>query len=123
MLIKSLRLFSGFMKTKQFPTKVQYLKDPGKMLSTLFCTLTTLLPLVYLKQWVHLKSSNEAEVRLLKYFYRQDESPVKATFPILNSIKLFSWGLSSEIWKKKLKENEELILSEFLDIHDLLTVN
>lgn len=93
------------------------------MLSTLFCTLTALLPLVYLKQWVHLKSSNEAEVRLLKYFYRQDESPVKATFPILNSIKLFSWGLSSEIWKKKLKENEELILSEFLDIHDLLTVN
>lgn len=96
MVRKSFRLFLGLMKTKQFPTKVQYLEDPWKMLSTLFCTLTTLFPLVYLKQWVHLQSSNEAEVRLLKYFYREDESPVKASFPINILMGIVLWDLEEE---------------------------
>ena len=94
------------MKTKQFLTKGEYLEGAGKTLSALFCTLAMLLLLVYLKQWVHLQSSKEAEVRLLKYFYTQDESPAKVTFSSLNSIKPFSWGVFSELWKKKLKRSK-----------------
>lgn len=102
MVRKSFRLFLGLMKTKQFPTKVQYLENPEKRMSTLFCTLATLFPLVYLKQWLHLWSSNEAEVRFLKYFYREDDSPAKATFTINILMRIVLWDLEEETqreWK------------------------